>query len=152
MAHSIFTKGHVALLSRSATNCYETASAMTKAGLGQSTCVGVGGDLIPGSGFRDLLPLLEEDRETEAIVLIGEIGGNEEEDAADVIAETIRKPVVAFIAGKNAPVGRSMGHAGAIIGADGSGSAVSKEEVLRAAGAHIANSTDDILPLLRKIL
>ncbi len=151
MAHRIFTPGHVALLSRSATNCYETVWMMTQRGIGQSTCVGVGGDMIAGSSFADLLPLLEADPETQAIVLIGEIGGTEEERAAAYIRERVSKPVVACIAGKNAPKGRSMGHAGAIVGADGVGSAQSKEDALRAAGVRIADTTADIVEQLVRL-
>lgn len=151
MAHRIFNPGHVALLSRSATNCYETVWMMTRRGIGQSTCVGVGGDMIAGSSFVDLLPLLEADPETEAIVLIGEIGGAEEERAAAYIRAHVTKPVVACIAGKNAPKGRSMGHAGAIVGADGIGSAQSKEDALRAAGVQIADTTADIVEQLWRL-
>ena len=110
MAHRIFRPGHVGLMSRSATNCYETVFMMSNAGIGQSTCVGVGGDMIPGSTFVDILPLFEADEETKAIVMIGEIGGSEEELAAEYIKHHVTKPVVALIAGKNAPKGKSMGH------------------------------------------
>ena len=103
MAHRIFSKGSVGMMSRSATNCYETVFMMTNAGIGQSTCVGVGGDMIPGSTFVDVLPLFQNDPETKAIVMIGEIGGNEEELAAEYIKNHVTKPVVALIAGKNAP-------------------------------------------------
>jgi succinyl-CoA synthetase alpha subunit len=152
MAHRIFMPGPVGLLSRSATNCYETVELMTRRGIGQSTCVGVGGDMIPGSTFVDLLPLFEADPETRAIVLIGEIGGSEEERAADYIREHVRKPVVAMIAGRNAPRGRSMGHAGAIVSADGTGSAESKERRLREAGVHIAESTAEIVGILDRMV
>lgn len=151
MAHRIFSPGHVALLSRSATNCYETVFKMTNEGIGQSVCVGVGGDMIPGSTFVDLLPLLEADEETKQIVLIGEIGGDEEEKAAAYIKEHITKPVIACIAGKNAPKGRSMGHAGAIVAADGTGSAQNKEKALLEAGALIADTTDDIVRILKEL-
>lgn len=149
MAHRIFLPGHVGLMSRSATNCYETVFMMTNAGIGQSTCVGVGGDMIPGSTFTDLLPLFEADPETKAIVMIGEIGGNEEELAAEYIKNHVTKPVVALIAGKNAPKGKSMGHAGAIVAADGTGSAENKEKALRAAGVHIAETTTGIVDILK---
>ena len=152
MAHKIFTKGSVGIMSRSATNCYETVFMMSNKGIGQSTCVGNGGDMIPGSTFVDLLPLFEADPETKAIVIIGEIGGSEEELAAEYIKEYVKKPVVALIAGKNAPKGRSMGHAGAIVSADGTGSAESKEKKLRDAGVHIADSTANIVEILEKIL
>ena len=151
MAHRIFLPGHVGLMSRSATNCYETVFMMTNAGIGQSTCVGVGGDMIPGSTFTDLLPLFEADPETKAIVMIGEIGGNEEELAAEYIKNHVTKPVVALIAGKNAPKGKSMGHAGAIVAADGTGSAENKEKALRAAGVHIAETTTGIVDILKTL-
>jgi len=151
MAHKIFSKGHVGLLSRSATNCYETVFMMTNKGIGQSTAIGVGGDMIPGSTFVDLLPLFEQDEETNVIVLIGEIGGSEEELAAQYINEHVTKPVIALIAGKNAPKGKSMGHAGAIVSADGSGSAQNKEQKLKEAGVLIAESTEHIVEILEKM-
>ena len=151
MAHRIFTPGHVALLSRSATNCYETVFKMTNEGIGQSVCIGVGGDMIPGSTFVDLLPLLQADDETKQIVLIGEIGGDEEEKAAAYIKEHVTKPVIAVIAGKNAPKGRSMGHAGAIVAADGTGSAQNKEKALCEAGVYIADTTDDIVRIIKEL-
>ena len=152
MAHRIFMPGPVALLSRSATNCYEAVSRLTARGIGQSTCVGVGGDRIAGSEFADLLPMLQADAETELIVLIGEIGGDQEERAAEVIKAGVTKPVIALIAGKSAPKGSIMGHAGAIVGADGAGSAQGKEAALRAAGAHIAGSTGEIAELAERLL
>lgn len=152
MAHRIFLPGNVGLLSRSATNCYETVFMLSNRGIGQSTCIGVGGDMIPGSAFCDLMDDFAKDDETKAIVLIGEIGGSEEELAAAFIQKHVRKPVVALIAGKNAPKGKSMGHAGAIVSADGTGSAEKKEEALRAAGCYIANSTAEIVDILEKIL
>ena len=151
MAHHIFSEGSVGIMSRSATNCYETVMMMTNSGIGQSTCIGVGGDMIPGSTFVELLPLFEADSETKTVVLIGEIGGNEEELAAEYIRNHMKKPVVALIAGKNAPKGKSMGHAGAIVSADGTGSAEKKEELLREAGVHIAESTADIVRILNEI-
>ncbi len=151
MAHRMFMPGRVSLLSRSATNCYETVLMMTRAGIGQSTCIGVGGDMIPGSTFVELLPLLQKDEQTAVIVLIGEIGGDEEEKAAAYIKENVTKPVIACIAGKNAPRGRSMGHAGAIVGADGTGSAQNKEKVLQEVGVRIAETTDDIVRQLEKM-
>jgi succinyl-CoA synthetase alpha subunit len=139
-------------MSRSATNCYETVMMMTAAGIGQSTCIGVGGDMIPGSTFVDILPDFEKDEQTKAIVLIGEIGGSEEELAAQYIkAGGMKKPVVALIAGKNAPPGKNMGHAGAIVGADGVGSAENKEKALRDAGVHIAESTSHIVEILKEL-
>ncbi|MBN1553758.1 MAG: succinate--CoA ligase subunit alpha [Phycisphaerae bacterium] len=151
MAHHIFSPGNVAFLSRSATNCYETVLMCSQVGIGQSTAVGVGGDMIPGSTFADLLPLLQDDPQTEVIVLIGEIGGDEEERAADCIARYVTKPVVAMIAGRNAPPERTMGHAGAIVAADGTGSAANKEAALQAAGVHIAETTEHIVEILKKI-
>ena len=148
MAHRIFSPGHVGVMSRSATNCYETVFMMTNKGIGQSTCVGNGGDMIPGTPFVELLPFFEADPETHVIVIIGEIGGSEEELAADYIREHVTKPVIALIAGKNAPKGRSMGHAGAIVSADGTGSAEKKEEKLREAGVLIAESTAHIVEIL----
>lgn len=152
MAHRIFTRGNVGLMSRSATNCYETVFMLTQKGLGQSTCVGIGGDMIPGSTFVDTLPLFNEDPETKAIVMIGEIGGNEEELAAEYIKKHVKKPVIALIAGKNAPKGRSMGHAGAIVSADGTGSAQNKEKKLAEAGVHIAESTQHIVDILEGLV
>lgn len=152
MAHRIFSPGPVGLLSRSATNCYETVFMLTNLGIGQSTCVGVGGDMIPGSTFVDLLPLFEADPETRVIVLIGEIGGSDEEDAARYIKDHVTKPVIACIAGRDAPRGRSMGHAGAIVAADGTGSAQNKEAALGAAGVLIAQNTTHIVELVREVL
>jgi len=125
---------------------------MTNKGIGQSTCVGNGGDMIPGSTFADILPLFEADPETKAVILIGEIGGSEEELAAEYIRQHVSKPVVALIAGKNAPRGKSMGHAGAIVSADGTGSAENKEKKLQEAGVTIADSTVNIVEILEKIL
>jgi len=152
MSHKIFTKGNVGLMSRSATNCYETVFMMTNAGIGQSTCVGVGGDMIPGSTYTDILPLFEQDEQTKVIVLIGEIGGNEEELAAQYIKNNVSKPVIALIAGKNAPKGKSMGHAGAIVSADGTGSAENKEIALRNAGVYIAENTSHIIEILKGLI
>lgn len=144
MAHSIFRPGSVGLMTRSATNGYESAFLMAARGIGISTAVGVGGDMIPGSTFVDLLPDFEADPQTRAILIIGEIGGVEEELAADYIRAHVTKPVVATIAGKQAPKGCSMGHAGAIVAADGTGSAENKERALRAAGVHIAEDPEHL--------
>ncbi len=152
MAHRLFLPGNVGLMSRSATNCYETVLMLSQAGIGQSTCVGVGGDMIPGSTFIDVLPMFEADPETKAIIMIGEIGGNEEELAAEYIKANVTKPVIALIAGKNAPKGRSMGHAGAIVSADGTGSAENKEKVLREAGVYIAETTTHIVDIVKQVL
>jgi len=151
MHDGIFSKGNIGIMSRSATNCYETVFLLTRAGIGQSTVIGVGGDMIPGSTFTDFLPLFEDDPQTEAVVIIGEIGGSDEEEAAGYIKENISKPVVALIAGKNAPKGTSMGHAGAIVSADGTGSAQNKEESLREAGVRIAESTENIIDIIKDI-
>ena len=139
-------------MSRSATNCYETVFMLSNNGIGQSTCIGVGGDMIPGSTFVDLLPDFIADPETSAVILIGEIGGNEEELAAEYLkTHSVAKPVIALIAGKNAPKGRSMGHAGAIVSADGTGSAASKEKALREAGVYIAENTQHIVEICLKL-
>ncbi len=151
MPHKYFTKGNVGVMSRSATNCYETVMMMSNAGIGQSTCIGIGGDMIPGSTFIDLLPDFEEDENTDVIVMIGEIGGSEEELAAEYIKKYVTKPVVALIAGKNAPKGKNMGHAGAIVSADGTGSAESKERALKDAGAYIAEGTNHIVEILKEL-
>ncbi len=150
MAHHIFSEGRAGIMSRSATNCYETVYMMTKSGIGQSTCVGIGGDMIPGSSFCDLLPLFEKDDQTEVIIMIGEVGGSAEEEAADYIKRNVSKPVIALIAGRNAPRGKSMGHAGAIVNADGTGSAQNKEKALRESGVIIADSTEDIVAKLKE--
>jgi succinyl-CoA synthetase alpha subunit len=151
MAHEIFMRGDVGVMSRSATNCYETVNMMTKAGIGQSTCIGVGGDMIPGTSFVDLLGDFENDPQTAAIVIIGEIGGSDEEIAAGYIKKYCKKPVVALIAGKNAPKDKSMGHAGAIVAPDGAGGAENKERALREAGCHIAENTQEIVSILRNL-
>lgn len=152
MSHKIFNKGNVGILTRSATNCYETVYLMSKKNIGQSTCVGIGGDIIPGTSFIDLLPRFEADDETEVIVIIGEIGGSDEEIAAEYIKKHIKKPVVALIAGKNAPKDTSMGHAGAIVAVDGTGSAQKKEKLLKEAGAYIAESTEHIIEILKEVI
>ena len=135
----IHQPGTIAVLSRSGTLTYDAVYQLTQAGLGQSTCIGIGGDPVLGSSFADLLGILEDDPGTEAIVLIGEIGGTEEEEAAAFIKARIRKPVFAFIAGRMAPKEKRMGHAGAII-AGGHGTAVEKMALLREAGVTIIDS------------
>lgn len=152
MAHRIFAEGPVGIMSRSATNCYETVFSLTGSGIGQSTVIGVGGDMIPGSNFIDLFPLFEDDEQTRVVVLIGEIGGSEEELAADYIKTSVKKPVVALIAGKNAPKEQSMGHAGAIVSPGGEGSAEVKEKALERAGCHIAESTTHIVDIIRGLI
>ena len=146
---TIHRPGPVGLVSRSGTLTYEVVQAMTDAGLGQSTCVGIGGDPIVGTSFVDVLDLLNRDPATEAIVLIGEIGGEEEERAAAFCAAEVRKPMAAFIAGRTAPPGRRMGHAGAII-SGGAGTAESKRAALEAAGVRVADSPSQIPLLLRE--
>jgi succinyl-CoA synthetase alpha subunit len=145
---SIHREGRVGLVSRSGTLTYEVVQALTDAGLGQSTCVGIGGDPIHGLTFRDVLALFRDDPETDAIVLIGEIGGTEEEEAAAFSAEHLAgRPMVAFIAGRTAPEGKRMGHAGAII-SGGMGTAAGKVTALEAAGIHVAASPTEIPRLL----
>ena len=146
---SIHREGRVGVVSRSGTLTYEAVQAMTDAGLGQSTCIGIGGDPIIGTTFLDALQLFAQDPETEAIVLIGEIGGAAEETAAAWAAEHLREvPKAAFIAGRTAPEGKRMGHAGAII-SGGAGTAASKVEALEAAGFRVASSPTELPALLR---
>ncbi len=139
----IHQPGAVGVLSRSGTLTYDAVYQLTQAGLGQSTCIGIGGDQVIGSSFVDLLKLLEADGQTEAIVLIGEIGGTEEEEAAAFIRDHVTKPVVAFVAGQMAPKGKRMGHAGAII-AGGTGIAAKKIAILKAAGVTVVQSPAEI--------
>jgi succinyl-CoA synthetase alpha subunit len=143
MPGSIHKQGHVGVVSRSGTLTYEAVDQLTHLGIGQSTCIGIGGDPIIGTSFLDAIKMFNEDRDTHAIVLIGEIGGNAEEVAAEYIKKHVRKPVVGFIAGQTAPPGRRMGHAGAII-SGGQGTAAEKYKALRAAGIRTVQSPAEI--------
>ncbi len=147
----IFKKGNIGLISRSGTLTYEVVNMLTEAGLGQSTCVGIGGDPVSGLYFIDLLEMYENDPETDAVVLIGEIGGDAEEQAAQYIKENMTKPVVAFIAGQSAPPGKRMGHAGAII-SSGAGTAEEKIKAFNEAGVPVANEPGKIPGLVKEKL
>lgn len=147
----VFKEGNIGVISRSGTLTYEIVYHLTAAGLGQSTAIGMGGDPVVGLYFRQLLEMFENDPGTKAIVMIGEIGGNAEEEAAEYIRQHITKPVVAFIAGRSAPQGKQMGHAGAII-SGGSGSASDKIVALERAGIGVAQEPSDIPLLLNAIL
>lgn len=145
----VFKEGNIGIISRSGTLTYEIVYHLTTRGMGQSTAVGMGGDPVVGLYFRELLEMFENDSETEAVVMIGEIGGNAEELAAEYIRQHITKPVVAFIAGQSAPPGKQMGHAGAII-AGGSGSATDKIAALQRAGILVAKEPSEIPDLLKR--
>jgi len=151
MPTNIFQPGEIGIVSRSGTLTYEVASQITRADLGQSTCLGIGGDPVVGLDFAEVLQMFEEDPNTSAMVMIGEIGGNAEEKAADYIAENINKPVVAYIAGITAPAGKRMGHAGAIIEGD-SGSAQSKINALESANVQVAKQPSQIVEIMKKFL
>lgn len=147
----IFTPGNIGFISRSGTLTYEVVNMLTEAGLGQTTCVGIGGDPVSGLYFRDLLEMFENDPATDAVVLIGEIGGDAEELAAQYIKDHMKKPVVAFIAGQSAPPGKRMGHAGAII-SSGSGTAEEKIKAFAAAGVPVAKEPGEIPGLVKEKL
>ena len=147
----IFMKGNIGLMSRSGTLTYEMVYQLTHSGLGQSTCVGIGGDPVAGLYYEELLQMFEEDPDTDAIVLIGEIGGDAEERAAQYIKEHITKPVVGFIGGLTAPPGKRMGHAGAII-SSGTGTGAEKIAAFQAVGVPVAKQPSEIPELLKKLL
>ncbi len=147
----VFRPGRVGVISRSGTLTYEIVNGIKEHGLGQSTCIGLGGDPVIGTTFVDALPLFEADPDTDLVVLVGEIGGTAEEDAAEVLRTRFSKPVVAYVAGRSAPPGKRMGHAGAII-ARGKGTAASKLEALKAAGAEVADFPYEIPDLVARAL
>ena len=149
MPNSIFSKGRIGVVSRSGTLTYEIVNALTEAGLGQSTVIGIGGDPVIGTSFVDALRLFERDRETDSVVLIGEIGGTAEEEAAEFIKSHMSKPVFAYVAGRTAPPGKRMGHAGAII-ARGRGTAQSKINSLEDAGARVASIPAEVPKIILK--
>jgi len=151
MPGNIHKPGSVGIISRSGTLTYEAVKQTTDLGFGQSSCVGIGGDPIPGSSFVDMLKLFEDDDQTEAIVLVGEIGGNAEESAAEYIKNNVTKPVISYIAGQTAPAGKRMGHAGAII-AGGKGTAKDKIEKLKECGVHIADNLVSIGSKVAEVL
>jgi succinyl-CoA synthetase alpha subunit len=147
----IHKPGKVGVISRSGTLTYEAVAQLTALGIGQSTCIGIGGDPIIGTNFIDAIKLFNEDKNTEAVVMIGEIGGNAEETCAEYIKKYMTKPVVGFIAGRTAPPGRRMGHAGAII-AGGKGTAADKIKAMKEAGIHVSDSPADIGVTMQKVL
>jgi succinyl-CoA synthetase alpha subunit len=151
LPNHVFKSGPVGLVSRSGTLTYEIAAQLSRAGIGQSTVVGIGGDPIVGSSFVDILELFQKDRQTKLVVLVGEIGGTEEEKAAEYIAQKMTKPVVAYIAGFSAPPGKRMGHAGAIISGS-EGTAEAKAKALEAQGISVARTPGHVVELVRQIL
>jgi succinyl-CoA synthetase alpha subunit len=152
MSDNLYKKGNVGVMSRSATLSYEIVNNLSNKGIGQSTVIGIGGDSIPGSSYIDLLPLFEKDSQTDLIVIVGEIGGSDEEIAAKYIKEHMKKPVVAFIAGDAAPEGKVMGHAGAIISPGGEGGVKYKRKILQEAGVHMIDKLSEIADMAKEIL
>lgn len=150
MPANIFAPGDVGLVSRSGTLTYEIVFEMTRAGIGQTTCIGIGGDPLPGTRFIEIMGMFEADPATKAVVMIGEIGGSDEETAAEYI-KTMTKPVVGFISGRTAPPGKRMGHAGAIVSGN-KGTAISKVNALTDAGVPVADRTSDIPRLVKEAL
>jgi succinyl-CoA synthetase alpha subunit len=149
MPANIFTKGNVGVVSRSGTLTYEIVALLTEAGLGVSTCVGIGGDPVIGTVFTDVLELFEKDADTKSVFLIGEIGGSDEEMAADMVGTSFTKPIVAFISGRSAPPGKRMGHAGAIISGT-TGTPQSKVAAFQSKNVPVADTLPDMVRILKE--